>query len=220
MPSQKTAPKHLKVHFLTGRGEPGSAQGRDWDWPHKPHCPWAPPCRANTQPQAGTRQGQLGMGMPILAGVQVMLLDGQHWLLNEGRNALQFREFGPSASEIHPTPLLGSVEEQGSFWCPLAWEGREAVQHRDFRTRELSPLNTLTNTYFEPRLLRLSWSRADWLPPATPLTNFQQILSNGATWTQSLTRAKTCRRYSYRPQPGFLHRWWKYIKKAVSTVFF
>lgn len=89
-----------------------------------------------------------------------MLLAGHHWLLNEGRNAPQFREFGPSSPRdpSHTSPGLcegagltlvspglggkGSSAAQG-----LQEKGKESPHHSDF--------------YFEPRLLRLSWSRAD-----------------------------------------------------------
>lgn len=191
MSCQKISLKHPKIHFLTVQGEPGSAQGRDCDWSHKLCCPWAPLCRANTQPRAGTVQGHPAMGIPTLAGLQIVLLDGHHWLLNEGRNAHQLREFGRDPSLTSPVLCGGAGLTLVS--PGLGGKGRAAVQHKDFRRREKCPLNTTTDISFEPRLLRLSWSRADRLPPATALINFQQIysLSNGATWTQPLPRAKT-----------------------------
>lgn len=32
--------------------------------------------------------------------------------------------------------------------------------------------------------------------------------------------AKSISRYNYKQQHGFLHRWWKYVKNAVYTIYF
>lgn len=164
------APKHPKIHFLTAGGSqalPKAGAVSD-----------LPSCSPSVQ----------GQGRVPLPGQSPSQQGSEHppgWAhsAKEGRAAPQLREFGPSSlrGPSHSSP--GLCAGAGLTLGSLAWEGRGAVQHKDFRSRERSPLNTLTDIYAEPRLLRLSWSRADCLPPATPLTNFHQIysFSNGAT---------------------------------------